>query len=63
MGNGLLTISSASGQIVEFHALKAKALLSGSDCGRGFGSVFRLQGTNGRNGGLWAKRGDICSGY
>jgi hypothetical protein len=23
------------------HALQAKALLSGSDCGRGFGSVFR----------------------
>jgi hypothetical protein len=25
------------------HTLKAKALLSGSDCGRGFGSVFRHQ--------------------
>ena len=32
-------------------AQKTRALLSGSESGRGFGSVFRLQGTNGRNDG------------
>ena len=37
------------------------AFLSGSEGGHEFGSVFRLLGTNGRNGGLPAKTRDISS--
>ena len=52
-----------NGHLVRAGTLRNSALLTNLICGRGFGSLFRLQRTNGRNGGLWAKRGDICSGY
>ena len=38
---GHCEIVPSDGQGLINHALKAKALLSSSDCGRGFGSVFR----------------------